>query len=143
MKFNFNIICLHHDSAATLSITPNSIYPLKSKSESIPTLMSSICANRPRSHLCSQREVESRNNHRSSHHGSSVAPVAAPCPDWLDNRNLGLRSVAVCAKTPGETVELARADGPLGRRAPLKRGAKGRQLERWRAERRILGGITY
>ena len=54
------------------------------------------------------------------------------------------RSVAVCAKTPGETVELARADGPLGRRAPLKRGAKGRQLERWRAERRIWGGgITY
>ena len=99
--------------------------------------MSSICANRPRSHLRSQREVESRDNHRSSHHGSSVAPVAAPCPDWLDK--LGF-SVGGCATVQRETVELARADGPLGRRAPLKRGAKGRQLERWRAERRIWGG---
>ena len=46
-----------------------------------------------------------------------------------------------------ETVELARADGPLGRRAPLKRGAKGRQLERWRAEKEDFWGyvnrITY
>ena len=46
------------------------------------------------------------------------------------------------AKTPaGETVELARAGGPLGRRAPLKRGAKGRQLERWRAEKEDFGGL--
>ena len=66
-----------------------------------------------------------------------MAPVAAPCPDWLDK--LGF-SVGGCATVQRETVELARADGPLGRRAPLKRGAKGRQLERWRAERRIWGG---
>ena len=46
------------------------------------------------------------------------------------------------AKTPvGETAELARAGGPLGRRAPLKRGAKGRQLERWRAEKEDFGGL--
>ena len=92
----------------------------------------------------SKRSWITANNHRSSHHGSSVAPVAAPCPDWLDNRNLGLRSVAVCAKRPSSLREPTARWGaaPRWREAP-----RGANLSVGEQKRRILGGyvnrITY
>ena len=103
--------------------------------------MSSICANRPRSHLCSQREVESRDNHRSSHHGSSVAPVAAPCPDWLDNRNLGLRSVGGCVCKDARRDRRACASRrPVGAPRPVEERRQGAPTWALESRKEDLGG---